>query len=67
MGPDTRIWMRRQMEFVDGDDPHYVRSWEVLAAGRERIAVDLIDSQSFAVTDEDDYNANVWGIPYIIE
>ncbi len=65
--PDTRIWMRRQMEFVDGDDPHYVRSWEVLAAGRERIAVDLIDSQSFAVTDEDDYNANVWGIPYIIE
>ena len=65
--PDTRIWMRRQMDFVDGDDPHYVRSWEVLAPGRERIAVDLIDSQSFAVTDGDDYNANVWGIPYIIE
>ncbi len=66
--PDTRIWMRRQMDFVDdGDAPHYVRSWEVLAPGRERIAVDLIASQSFAVTDEDDYNANVWGIPYIIE
>lgn len=67
--PETRIWMRRQMEFVeDGENgPHYVRSWEVLAAGRERIAVDLIDSQSFAVTDDDDYNANAWGIPYIIE
>jgi len=67
--PETRIWMRRQMEFVEDDEngPHYVRSWEVLAAGRERIAVDLIDSQSFAVTDDDDYNANAWGIPYIIE
>ena len=65
--PDTRIWMRRQMELVDGDSAHYVRSWEVLAPGRERIAVDLIDSQSFGVSDEDDYNANAWGIPYIIE
>jgi hypothetical protein len=67
--PETRIWMRRQMEFAEDDlnGAHYVRSWEVLAAGRERIAVDLIASQSFAVTDDDDYNANAWGIPYIIE
>jgi hypothetical protein len=66
--PDTRIWMRRQMEAVEGDlGVYYTRSWEVLFPGRERIAVDAIDSQSFVVSDAEDYAANAWGIPYVIQ
>jgi hypothetical protein len=62
--PDTRVWMRRQMTFVDD---HYEFGWEVQHTGRERVAVDVIDSQAFATASEDDYRANVWGIPYVIE
>jgi len=66
--PDTRIWMRRQMEAVEGDlGVYYTRSWEVLFPGRERIAVDAIDSQSFVESDAEDYAANAWGIPYVIQ
>ncbi|NIN09945.1 MAG: hypothetical protein GTN62_00880 [Gemmatimonadales bacterium] len=61
---DTRIWLRRPMEEIE--DGVYVRQWTVRQTGRERIAVDAIDSQSFLTAEDDDYSGNVWAIPYRI-
>ncbi len=66
--PDVRIWIRVPMELVEGDlGPYYERSWVVRHSGRGRVAVDAIDSQTFMTDSDDDYRANIWGIPYIIE
>ncbi len=65
--PNVRIWIRVPMELVEGDlGPYYVRSWVVRHSGRGRVAVDAIDSQTFMTDSDDDYRANIWGIPYII-
>jgi hypothetical protein len=65
---EMRMWMRLPMERVVTDtDTYWTRSWVVRHRGRERIAVDAIDAGTFATSDGDDYNANIWGIPYIIE
>jgi hypothetical protein len=49
------------------DQGRYVREWTVRFGGRERIGVDAIDSQTFNTDSDDDYRANIWGIPYRIE
>ncbi|UCF41358.1 MAG: hypothetical protein JSW43_03230 [Gemmatimonadota bacterium] len=66
--PDMRMWVRLPMEQVVTDtDTYWTRGWVVRHRGRERIAVDALDAGTFATQDGDDYNANIWGIPYIIE
>lgn len=62
--PNARGWLRLPM--TDNGDGTYTRGWTVRHAGRERISVDAIDSQTFATDTEDDYRANVWGVPYRI-
>ncbi len=65
---EMRMWVRLPMEMVETDsEPYWIRTWTVRHAGRERIAVDALDAGTFATQDGDDYNANIWGIPYIIE
>jgi hypothetical protein len=65
---EMRMWVRLPMEMVETDNgPYWTLSWMVRHRGRERIAVDAIDAGTFATSDGDDYNANIWGIPYIIE
>lgn len=64
-GPTARAWVRLPME--EDDQGRFVRTWTVRFAGRERMAVDAIDAQTFATDADDDYRANVWGIPYRIE
>jgi hypothetical protein len=59
---DRRGWIRVQMRLTDAGQ--YVRQWIVRHAGRERIVVDAIDSQTFNTDSEDDYRANLIGIPY---
>jgi hypothetical protein len=63
--PAARAWIRLPMP--QDDEGRYVREWTVRFPGRERIAVDAIDSQTFNTDSDDDYRANVWGIPYRIE
>ncbi len=62
--PNARGWIRVRMPPNDAGD--YVREWTVRRAGRGRIIVDAIDSQAFATDEEDDYRANLVGIPYRI-
>ncbi len=65
---EMRMWLRLPMERVVTDtDTYWTRSWVVRHRGRERIAVDAIDAGTFATSDGDDYNANIWGIPYVID
>ena len=65
---DMRMWIRLPMRMEESDTgPYWTLSWVVRHRGRERIAVDAIDAGTFATSDGDDYNANIWGIPYIIE
>ena len=62
--PNARGWIRVRMPPNDAGD--YVREWTVRQAGRGRIIVDAIDSQAFATDEDDDYRANLVGIPYRI-
>ncbi len=65
--PSSRAWVRLPMEQVTTDvDSYYVRSWYVRHTGRARIAVDAIDAETFTTETEDDYRANIWGVPYRI-
>ena len=64
-GPNARGWVRIPMR--ERDDGAFVRHWIVRFAGRERMVVDALDSQTLATDSEDDYRANGWGIPYRIE
>lgn len=64
-GPNARGWVRIPMR--ERDDGAFVRHWIVRFAGRERMVVDALDSQTFNTDSEDDYRANGWGIPYRIE
>jgi hypothetical protein len=64
-GPDASGWVRIPMR--RRDDGLFVRYWIVRFAGRERMVVDALDSQTFNTDAEDDYRANGWGIPYRIE
>lgn len=64
-GPNARGWVRIPMR--QRDDGLFVRHWIVRFGGRERMAVDAIDSQTFNTDSEDDYRASGWGIPYRIE
>jgi len=58
-------WWRIPMELVSGDDgEYYEKAWVARRAGRERIAVDAIDAQTFTTETEDDYRASIWGVPY---
>lgn len=63
--PNARIWLRLPMAELD-EPGVYARSWTVRQTGRERIAVDAIDSQTFVTESEDDYRANIWGVPYMV-
>jgi hypothetical protein len=63
--PDGRAWIRIPM--IPNDEGQFVREWTVRHDGRERIAVDAMDSQTFNTDTDDDYRANGWGIPYRIE
>ncbi|HEX9633718.1 MAG TPA: hypothetical protein VGA02_14750 [Gemmatimonadales bacterium] len=64
-GPNARGWVRIPMR--ERDDGAFVRHWIVRFAGRERMVVDALDSETFNTDSEDDYRANGWGIPYRIE
>lgn len=64
-GPNARGWVRIPMR--QRDDGLFVRHWIVRFAGRERMVVDALDTQTFNTDSEDDYRANGWGIPYRIE
>lgn len=64
--PNARIWLRLPMTEVGGETGVFSRSWTVRQTGRERLAVDAIDSQTFATQSDDDYRANIWGIPYVV-
>jgi hypothetical protein len=61
--PEVRVWGRRAMEF-NQDLGAYVASWTVYHRGRERIIVDAIDAKTFNPDDLDNYDANIWAIPY---
>ncbi|MFQ5702681.1 MAG: hypothetical protein ACE5HT_01510 [Gemmatimonadales bacterium] len=64
---DVRRWIRVPMKLVDGTDGlHYELSWSAKRIGRARLAVDAIDAQTFMTQSEDDYRANIIGIPYRI-
>lgn len=60
--PNVQAWVRVRMDETDPGE--FVREWTVRFAGRERIGVDAIDSETFNTDDGDDYRANVIGIPY---
>ncbi len=64
--PNARLWLRLPMDEVEGEPGVYQRSWTVRQTGRERIAVDAIDAETFTTQSEDDYRANTWGIPYAV-
>ncbi|UCD24113.1 MAG: hypothetical protein JSW51_13970 [Gemmatimonadota bacterium] len=65
--PSSRAWVRLPMELLTTDtDSYYTRSWQVRHTGRARMAVDAIDAQTFTTETEDDYRANIWGVPYRI-
>ena len=57
-------WRRLPME--KQADGSYQRTWTVRTAGRDRLVVDAIDSQTFNQA-AGEYRANVWAIPYRIE
>jgi hypothetical protein len=61
--PELRIWGRRAMEFNE-ELGAYVASWTVYHRGRERIVVDAIDAKTFDLEVLDNYDANIWAIPY---
>ncbi len=62
---DVRRWIRVPMRLVDGTDGlHYELSWSAKRIGRARLAVDAIDAQTFMTQSEDDYRANIIGLPY---
>ncbi len=63
---DRRRWARLPMTFNE-DTRLYERGWIVRHDGRERLLVDAIDADSFTLTRDDNYRANLWGIPYRIE
>lgn len=64
---DLARWVRVPMQLAEGPDgPHYELSWMARRIGRARLAVDAIDAQTFMTESEDDYRANIWGIPYRI-
>ncbi len=62
--PQGLGWRRLQME--KQADGSYQRSWAVRMAGRDRLVVDAIDSQTFTPA-AGEYRANVWAVPYRIE
>jgi hypothetical protein len=64
--PGARVWLRLPMAEVEGDPGVYARTWTVRQTGRERIAVDALDSRTFVTESEDDYRANIWGVPYMV-
>jgi hypothetical protein len=64
-GPTVRAWARVPTR-PSAAGP-FVREWTARLTGRERIAVDAIDSQTFNTDSTDDYRANVWAIPSRIE
>jgi hypothetical protein len=66
--PVARGWLRLPMDrVVTETDVYYVKTWMARHTGRSRISVDAIDAQTFTTETEDDYRANIWGIPYRIE
>ncbi|UCG88081.1 MAG: hypothetical protein JSW71_05930 [Gemmatimonadota bacterium] len=65
--PVSRAWIRLPMERVITDvDTYYELTWHARHTGRARIAVDAIDAETFTTETEDDYRANIWGVPYRI-
>lgn len=63
---DRHKWMRVPMEF-DPETGMYTKGWIVRHEGRERIVVDAIDADAFALDREDSYRANLWALPYRVE
>ena len=63
--PNGLGWRRMRME--DQGDGTFSLRWVVQQRGRERVIVEALDAQSFVTPTADDYRANVWGIPYMIQ
>jgi len=63
---DGRKWLRVPMEF-DEETGMYIKTWVARHDGRERIVVDAIDADAFAMDREDSYRANLWALPYRVE
>ena len=65
--PVSRAWIRVPMERIVTDvDTYYELAWRARHTGRARMAVDAIDAKTFTTESDDDYRANIWGVPYRI-
>jgi len=62
--PNGLGWRRMRMEDL-GEGTFSLR-WVVRQRGNERVIVEALDAQSFVTPTDDDYRANIWGIPYKI-
>lgn len=62
--PNGLGWRRMRMQ--DHGDGTYSLTWVAQHRGKERVIVEALDAQSFVTPTDDDYRANIWGLPYWI-
>jgi len=61
-------WPWNRDLFTDlGDDIHYKGNWSPHEDGVHHAAVDILNSGCIQNETNNDYNANAWGMPYIVE
>jgi hypothetical protein len=65
MDPDGVAWRRILMQDLGGGS--FQRSWVVRQAGRDRLVVQALDSQTFQTDANTEARGNAWAIPYRIE
>jgi hypothetical protein len=63
--PNGLGWRRMRME--EASDGTFGIRWVAQQRGKERIIVEALDAESFVTPTADDYRANVWGVPYLIQ
>ena len=63
--PDHDGWVRVRMH--DNGDGTYERTWKARRTGRDRFAVDAIDTATLVLGSADNYRAGIVGIPFRIE
>jgi len=61
-------WPNSRAIFTDtGDHIHFIGSWVPMTPGVHHAGVDVLDSKCIQNETEDDYNATIWCLPYIVE
>ncbi|HTR20952.1 MAG TPA: hypothetical protein VMH88_08875 [Gemmatimonadales bacterium] len=63
--PNDVDWRRVKMN--DQGDGTWKRTFIVRHSGRDRLIVDALDAATIVLGTPDNYRANEWGIPYVIE